>query len=378
MAAALKDVFYLDDPQDGASTHLLGEIGVTLHRKGGAAAEAGGAAALSAAGLAPAAAPSAAVSLAAEHSFPTPCGYTVAGGSCLVDVRDSVDAWVRLVLHDGDAVALAAGVHHRVPARGTPVVVMPVFPADADRHSRMTTVVFPRPAEEIGAAAWGAPAVYLPAGAPDVAASLALRFAPGSAEEAAANVPHFQVPGTPHTRDVVVDLCDSFYHLGWVTGTGGSISIRHGNRIFMAPSGVQKERMQRQDMYCLDTAGAAVYAPAPLPGKPRLKLSQCAPLFQHAFSLRKAGACIHTHDISAVMTTLQNGTEFSVTHQEMIKGVAGHGFLDTCTVPIIENTPHECDLADSLEEAMRRCVPAAGVRAGWGGRGGPVAESSAR
>jgi methylthioribulose-1-phosphate dehydratase len=92
----------------------------------------------------------------------------------------------------------------------------------------------------------------------------------------------------------------------------------------------------------------------PLPGKPRLKLSQCAPLFQLAFSLRGAGACIHTHDISAVMCTLQqNAAEFSITHQEMIKGVEGHGFLDTVTVPIIENTPHECELADSLELAMR-------------------------
>jgi hypothetical protein len=25
-----------------------------------------------------------------------------------------------------------------------------------------------------------------------------------------------------------------------------------------------------------------------------------------------------------------------------------------CVVPILENTPHECDLADSLEEAMVR------------------------
>ena len=159
------------------------------------------------------------------------------------------------------------------------------------------------------------------------------RFAPGSPEEAAANVPHFARPGTPHSRSVVVDLCEAFYHLGWVTGTGGSISIRHGDRIFMAPSGVQKERMQPADIFVLDTQGAAVYAPAPLPGKPTLKLSQCAPLFQHAFALRRAGACIHTHDVHAVMCTLtagggQGATEFAVTHQEMIKGIAGHGFTD--------------------------------------------------
>ncbi len=132
-------------------------------------------------------------------------------------------------------------------------------------------------------------------------------------------------------RELVSELCASFYTLGWVTGTGGSISVKHGNRIFMAPSGVQKERMQPQDIFVLDSTGQQVgghilgvaalfsivtlqlYAPEPLPGKSRLKLSQCAPLFQHAFSLRKAGACIHTHDVSAVMCTLQVWLK-SITH----------------------------------------------------------------
>jgi methylthioribulose 1-phosphate dehydratase/enolase-phosphatase E1 len=114
--------------------------------------------------------------------------------------------------------------------------------------------------------------------------------------------------------------------------------------------------MQAQDIFVLDSAGVPVYAPTPLPGKARLKLSQCAPLFHHAFTLKGAGACIHTHALDAVLCTLQpeGATEFRITHQEMIKGIAGHGFLDDLVVPIIENTPHECDLADSLGEAMRR------------------------
>ena len=365
LSVRLPGVFYLDEPSDGASDHLLREAGVALFRAVGGRNHDGEAAA-AAAGLGPALAKNG-LTLAPEHAFPTAAGYAVgSGGGGLLDVRDGADAWVRIVLGPGDVVLLDAGVHRRLPAAGTPTVVMPQWPADADRESRMSTVTFPRPAEEL--AQWGAVTVLLPpAAAGDVAGSIALRFAPGSAEEAAANVPHFARPGVPHTRGVVVDLCESFYGLGWVTGTGGGVSIRHGGRVFMAPSGVQKERMQPQDMFVLDSAGGELTAPRPLPGKPRLKLSQCAPLFQHAFTLRGAGACIHTHDISAVMCTLQNAAEFAITHQEMIKGVAGHGFLDTVTVPIIENTPHECDLADSLEEAMRRCVCAlAGGGGGWG------------
>ena len=43
---------------------------------------------------------------------------------------------------------------------------------------------------------------------------------------------------------LIPELCNQFYHLGWVTGTGGGISIKHNNEYYIAPSGVQKERMQ--------------------------------------------------------------------------------------------------------------------------------------
>lgn len=36
-----------------------------------------------------------------------------------------------------------------------------------------------------------------------------------------------------------------FFFGGGIEGTGGSISIKHGNRIYMAPSGVQKVRFKK-------------------------------------------------------------------------------------------------------------------------------------
>lgn len=351
-------VFYVDDPQDGASTHLLSTLGVTILRN---AAEAEAAVTKHALHLDDESTKKIANHLlpaTAEHSYGVATGYFAEGGPIVVDVRDSADAWLRFYLRAGEGAILKAGVNHRVGPRDVVLqpAVVPVWHRDADRHSRQSTVVWHSPVPH--GVAPGTLKFYIETGVIAAAAAdaqLKLRFAPGSAEEVLANTPHFELPGTPHTRQLVVDLCESFYGLGWVTGTGGSISIRHGDRIFMAPSGVQKERMQPQDIFVLDTHGREIYAPQPLPGKPRLKLSQCAPLFHHAFTLRKAGACIHTHDINAVMVTLLagNATEFRITHQEMIKGIAGHGFNDTCVVPIIENTPHECDLADSLEEAMR-------------------------
>lgn len=55
-----------------------------------------------------------------------------------------------------------------------------------------------------------------------------------------------------HPANLISSLCRSFYTLGWVTGTGGGVSIRHEDHIFLAPSGVQKELMQPTDMFVMD------------------------------------------------------------------------------------------------------------------------------
>jgi methylthioribulose-1-phosphate dehydratase len=55
-----------------------------------------------------------------------------------------------------------------------------------------------------------------------------------------------------HPANHISELCRKFYNLGWVTGTGGGVSIRHGDHIFLAPSGVQKEMMQPTDMFVMN------------------------------------------------------------------------------------------------------------------------------
>ena len=37
----------------------------------------------------------------------------------------------------------------------------------------------------------------------------------------------------------------------------------------------------------------------------------------------------------------------------MIKGIAGHSYHQPLTIPIIENTPRECNLANLLAAAIR-------------------------
>lgn len=171
-----------------------------------------------------------------------------------------------------------------------------------------------------------------------------------------------------HPANLIPSLCAKFWTLGWVTGTGGGCSIRDEVRdlVYIAPSGVQKELMKPLDLYVLELSKQVdlknrVYLRSPPGGRP----SQCTPLFLAAFTKRGAGCCIHTHSHWAVLVTLileaQGGDSkmFEINNIEQIKGF-GRGFQksgnldyhDTLRIPVIENTSHEEDLTEFLEEAM--------------------------
>ncbi|XP_062090451.1 probable bifunctional methylthioribulose-1-phosphate dehydratase/enolase-phosphatase E1 1 isoform X1 [Humulus lupulus] len=184
------------------------------------------------------------------------------------------------------------------------------------------------------------------------------------------------------TRALLSDLCRHFYTLGWVSGTGGSITIKvHDDSIpkpqqliVMSPSGVQKERMVPEDMYIISPNGSVLSAPSPkpYPHKPP-KCSDCGPLFMkkakrrlilrekrsrnlkyEAYEMRDAGAVIHSHGMESCLVTMINpqAKEFRISHMEMIKGIKGHGYNDELVVPIIENTAYEYELTESLAKAI--------------------------
>lgn len=192
-----------------------------------------------------------------------------------------------------------------------------------------------------------------------------------------------------HPANLIPSLCAKFWTLGWVTGTGGGASIRDeyappsplphtpkrltppppllSDLVYIAPSGVQKELMKPSDIYVLSLAAQQsqsrqrVYLRRP----PSLKPSQCTPLFLAAFTKRSAGCCIHTHSHWAVLVTLlleaQGSSEFRINNIEQIKGfgrgpgkTGNLGYHDTLVIPVIENTAHEEDLTEFLEEAMER------------------------
>src|SRR5258706_3209969 len=81
-------------------------------------------------------------------------------------------------------------------------------------------------------------------------------------------------------RELICELCRHFYEWGWATGTGGGISIRSGDKIYMAPSGVQKEKLEPDDIFVLDRKGDCLSS-----STKNLTISACKPLFMHAYQL---------------------------------------------------------------------------------------------
>jgi len=170
-----------------------------------------------------------------------------------------------------------------------------------------------------------------------------------------------------HPANLIPSLCAKFWNLGWVTGTGGGCSIRDDDLVYIAPSGVQKELMKPADIYVLSLKSqtdATLKSRTYLRSPPCYKPSQCTPLFLAAFTKRGASCCIHTHSHWAVLVTLlleqsSSPKVFEINNIEQIKGF-GRGFTktgnlgyhDTLRIPVIENTPHEEDLTEFLEQAM--------------------------
>jgi hypothetical protein len=164
-----------------------------------------------------------------------------------VDVRDTADCWLRICLEKYQTLTLPSGMYHRLYT-------------DANRTISFLTHTHSGKVIETE-----------------------LRYP--EARDAMYTIP------SPHRfRELTCELCRQFYECGWVTGTGGSISIRYGSRIYMTPSGVQKERIQPDEVFLMDLAGQVLASPPQKLPHRVPKLTDCAPLFFHAYRMRNAGS----------------------------------------------------------------------------------------
>lgn len=155
--------------------------------------------------------------------------------------------------------------------------------------------------------------------------------------------------GSRQDRELLCELLQLFYDKGWCTGTGGGISARVRGGYLMAPSGVAKERVRPDDLFALGEDFQVAASPAA-----ELHLSECAPLFESIYRTQEAGAVIHTHSVSlvAAMALRSDARRLGWQSLEMVKGIRGATYPERHEVPVIPNTPRECDLTASLQDAL--------------------------
>lgn len=246
-----------------------------------------------------------------EHSSAADVVYQIVKGCVYLNVRDSADCWVRCILREGMMITLKRRTWRRfMPIAGTAVQLL-----ENSKDKRCLTA----------------------------------RYAIGA--DAAS---HSTLVDANDCRKLVCELCRLYYTMEWMTGTGGAMSLRHGERVFVTPSGVPKERLQPEDLYVLDLTGNILASPASKPGKVAPKLSDCAPLFLAAHKIRKAAVVLHSHSIQCNLAAAlcDNTREFRISHQEMIKGLKGHVYADTLIVPVIDNAPKESALAEPIAQMI--------------------------
>src|SRR3954466_13645432 len=154
------------------------------------------------------------------------------------------------------------------------------------------------------------------------------------------------------TPKLLCSLLRDWHGRAWVSGTGGGICgpTEDGN-LFLAPTGVHKERVRPADFFVVSPrTGEVVRAPA----DPSLRPSECNPIFGLAARERGARSVVHSHGLHAVLAAdLAVDGAFEIRDLEMLKGIRGLTNRDLHRVPVIDNTPRESELTSSIANALR-------------------------
>ncbi|KAL3256188.1 hypothetical protein MRX96_046624 [Rhipicephalus microplus] len=173
--------------------------------------------------------------------------------------------------------------------------------------------------------------------------------------------PHHVLGGAP--RNLIPELCRQFYDLGWVTGTGGGISIRHGHEIYIAPSGVQKERIAAEDLFVQDMeerflSGASAAQEAAqermhAPLHERLHAARCGGSDSHSLQGSRAGnSALPGHRVSDHPSGNDQGHQESGTSRRACEK-RWRRYPDTCAVLVRRHGVYVW--GDSWQRAKTMC-----------------------
>lgn len=144
-----------------------------------------------------------------------------------------------------------------------------------------------------------------------------------------------------------------FYNRGWCDGTAGNFSVLLEHkpvRILMTRTGIDKGRIENDDLVEVDGEGKTVIEGSPLP-------SSEASLHCTLYRETDAQAILHTHSLWGTLLSERYQDERGVTISgyEMIKGIAGiQSHREPLFIPILKNTQDLRQMSDGLARMLRR------------------------
>lgn len=92
--------------------------------------------------------------------------------------------------------------------------------------------------------------------------------------------------------DEFLELCHSFHRRGFVSGTGGNVSVRCGKQFLITPSGVSLRSLRKDDLVLLSQDGTFFCKQAHLPSKEWRMHLEC-------YQRSDVNAVVHVHSTYA-------------------------------------------------------------------------------
>ncbi|MGA1303900.1 MAG: methylthioribulose 1-phosphate dehydratase [Cyanobium sp.] len=143
-----------------------------------------------------------------------------------------------------------------------------------------------------------------------------------------------------HLQEKAVALCRvmaAIHQRGWCDGTGGNFSVVMSwapLMLLMAPSGVDKGKVDPADLIVVDEQGQVVRGCGKASAETLLHLA--------IVSSTHAGAVLHTHSQAATLLSrleVQSTGQMVVEGLEMLKGLEGiRSHIEQVTIPVLPNS----------------------------------------
>jgi methylthioribulose-1-phosphate dehydratase len=168
------------------------------------------------------------------------------------------------------------------------------------------------------------------------------------------------VPDTDGLKDAGERLCATArwcYTQGWVPATSGNFSVRHGARILITASGLDKGTLTPEGLLEVDGDGRMLAGA----GKPSAETGLHLVLYR---ARQEAGAILHVHTIWNTLLSghFESAGVATIEGYELLKGLSG---VSTHThreqVPILKNSQNYSELCAELEAELAKYPDAHGV-----------------